>query len=231
MSSPHFKFHPENEALLLLCRNVGDDCMHIIGNDLRAILSNTFNDSNEENFRIFWCSSAHVPSIYPPTLADSVHLNADGAHVHINDSNDRFLYLLVSARNYWNTSGFRQDAEVLENSTCVHCEEELSCVWFAVVRALFRVEQIGNENNRDTVLASKYFAFFQYLEICDSADNVDIATRFLRLRYSRSVSTEHEIPSAPGSFKRQKLDPGKCFSMTPIECVIGTAPLVPSVGD
>lgn len=161
-------------------------------------------------------------------MADFVHLDVHDAHVHVNTSTDLFLYRLVYERNYLNAFGLRHYAVILEYSAGVHCEGELSCVWFAVVHALFAVEQIAKENNRDTVLASNYFAFVQCLEVCNSANNVDIATRFFRLQYSPSVSTEQEVSSAPSSFDHQTLDPGNWLSMKPIESVISMSPLVPA---
>lgn len=60
---------------------------------------------------------------------------------------------------FWNASWLRQDAVILEKSTFLHLEGEQSYVWFAIMGTLFRVEQIGKENNRDIFLTSKDFAF------------------------------------------------------------------------
>ncbi len=198
--------------------NVGEDGFEVLLSEINDIIeSKGWMNVPTSSLNIEISSSAHSASIQVPTCEDLQFI--DGLpHAHVRNSPYRFLYRIVSSRNYRNAIGLRQDAVILKNDSCRNNNPEIQCLWFGVVKSFISISlKIGNEQERAS------FAFVNYLEVCDQRDAVDKALGCINLRWERGSDDGVAVGK-----KKKRLDPGKWFALTPIESILGVLPIVPT---
>ncbi len=205
---------------------VGRDHMDILYKEIISVLKENCFDEKLGSIYIGFSKSFHIASILPPSLSSGVKLDDGSFHVHVKSSSKRYIHRIVSALNYRNSTGVRQNFIMLLNDSCEHTNADEQCLWFGKVKAIITISGIPNSSVKDRSRKLE-FAFVQYLDPFYSRDDIDNELGCIRLRWERANEDVFDSNTSRVG-KRNRMDPGQWLGLTPIQSVLGMLPLVPA---
>lgn len=208
---------------------VGVENMPVLHREIMAVIRENNFTRNCKAITIGFSKSFYIASIIQPNNSNGIRFGDGTFHVHVKHSLKRYLYRIVSAKNYRNSKGIRQDSIMLLNRSCPHVENGIQCIWFAKVLAILRLSKPNKCVAKDKETYMDY-TFVQYLEPVPTSDKIDDEIGCIRIRWERATDNEGASFQSKKR-KRNVLDPGKWFGLTPLESVLGMLPMVPADRD
>lgn len=155
VNNVHHTLYSSESQLLYILKDIGFQSTEVSKNEVASLVEKLLHCTHDCTKFDHSCS-VHVSSIPSPHASDVTYVPGYiQPHVQIKKRGKRFIYRLISSRDYPATKCLRQDAVMMQSDSCFSCESEEQCAWFVKLRVFITVK--GHQRFPDHMILQQSF--------------------------------------------------------------------------